>query len=73
MGAVVVALNRRPVAGIGLVIAAVWIVVVAIECFAVSPWDHGGWYEHAIETADFAWRGVVGVAAFAWLLEQVFA
>ena len=71
MGAVAVAFNRRPIAGIGLVIAATWVVIVAIECFAVSPWDSGNWYGHAVETADLAWRGVAGVVALVWLLEQV--
>lgn len=64
--------RRRLVVGIGLGVAMAWVVIVAIECFTVSPWDSGGWYGHAIETADFAWRGVVGVAAFVWLLERVF-
>lgn len=72
MGAVFVAFNRRPVAGIGLLVAAGWVVIVAVECFTMSPWDTGGWYGHFVEAAGFAWRGVVGVAAFVWLLEQVF-
>jgi hypothetical protein len=71
--AVFTAFNRRPIAGTGLVIAAAWVAFVATQCFTVSPWDTGGWYAHMIETVDFAWRGVVGVVALAWLLEQVFA
>ena len=71
MGAALVAFNRRPVAGIGLVVAAAWVVIVAIECFTVSPWDGGNWYGHAVETADLAWRGVVGVAALVWLVERI--
>jgi hypothetical protein len=64
------AFGRRPVAGTGLVIAAAWIALIGVECFAVFPWDAGGLYANTVEFADFAWRGVVGVAAFVWLLER---
>lgn len=73
MDVVIAGFNRRPIAGIGLVMAVVWVAVVAIECFTMAPWDIGGWYAHLIETVDFAWRGVVGVVALAWLVEQAFA
>jgi hypothetical protein len=71
--AVLSGVNRRPIAVIGLAVAAAWLLIVAIVCFAVSPWDHGGWYAHITETADLAWHGVLGVAALVWLLDQVFA
>jgi hypothetical protein len=70
MTRVLIAFARRPAAGVGLTLAVVWVGVVAAECYAVSPWDGGGWYARAVETADFAWRGVAGLAAFVWLLER---
>jgi hypothetical protein len=65
--------RRHPLAGVGFALAVVWLVIVAIECFAVSPWDAGGWYAHAVETADLAWRGMAGIATFVWLVERASA
>ena len=70
---VLAAFGRRPVAGVGLLVAAAWIAVVAVECSTAYPWDGGGWYATAVEIADFAWRGVAGVAALVWLVERAAA
>jgi hypothetical protein len=63
--------RRRPVAGAGLVVAAAWIVVVAVECHSTYPLDRGGVYTYLVQVASFAGPGVFGVAAFTWLLERV--
>jgi hypothetical protein len=67
---VLVALRRRPVAGVGLVVAAGWIVVVVVECLTTYPLDRGGVYANLVQILAFAGPGVFGVAAFAWLLER---
>jgi hypothetical protein len=70
---VLIALRRRPVAGAGLVVAAAWIVLVAVECFTTYPFDRGGVYAELNQTLDFAGPGVFGVAALVWLLERAVA
>jgi hypothetical protein len=64
-------LRRRPVSCAGLVVAAAWIVVVAVECYTTYPLDRGGAYAYLVQVASFAGPGVFGVAAFTWLLERV--
>jgi hypothetical protein len=64
------ALRRRPVAGIGLVLAVAWVVLVAYQCVAVSPWNQGGSYSVSVTAADLAMKGIVGIAAFVWLVER---
>jgi hypothetical protein len=61
------ALRRRPVAGIGLVLAVAWVVLVAYQCVAVSPWNQGGSYSVSVTAADLAMKGIV---AFVWLVER---
>ncbi len=73
MGRVPGVTARHPAAGIGLVLVAVWVGVVAVECFTAFPWDAGGSYQRAVETAALAWHGVAGVAAFVWLFERASA
>ena len=63
-------LRRRPLAGIGLVVALAWIAVAALECFTTHPLDRGGAYAYLVQVASFAGPGVFGVAAFTWLLER---
>lgn len=70
---VLAALRRRPVAGVGLVVAAAWIVLVAVECFTTYPFDRGGPYAEVNQIVDFAGPGVLGVAALVWLLERAAA
>ncbi len=67
---VFVAFGRRPVAGVGLVVAVAWIAAVAVECFTTYPFDLGGVYAELNQTVDFAAQGVFGVTALVWLLEQ---
>jgi hypothetical protein len=70
---VLVAFRLRPIAGVGLVVAAAWIVLVAFECFTRYPFDRGGVYAELNQAVDFAGPGVFGVAALVWLLERAFA
>jgi hypothetical protein len=70
---VLAAFGRRPVAGVGLLLVVAWIALVAVESTTAYPWDAGGWYANAAEIAQFAWRGVAGVAALVWLFERAAA
>jgi hypothetical protein len=70
---VLIAFRRRPIAGVGLVVVAAWILLVAFECFTTYPFDRGGLYAELNQMVDFAGPGVFGVAALVWLLERAVA
>jgi hypothetical protein len=65
-----VAFRRRPITGVGLVVAVGWIVLVAVECFTTHPWDRGGLYANLAQTLSLAGPGIFGVAALVWLVER---
>jgi hypothetical protein len=67
---VLAAFGRRPVAGVGLAVAIAWILVVVVESTTTDPWDQGGWYSVLLNIAGLAWKGVVAVGAFVWLVER---
>ena len=70
---VLAAFGRRPVAGVGLLVAAVWIAVVAVECSTAYPWDGGGWYAMLTLATYLVAKGVAGVVAFVWLVDRTAA
>lgn len=70
---VLAAVGRRPVAGVGFVVALAYVALVVVESTTTSPWDHGGLYVELVSIVSLAWEGVVGVAAFVWLLERAAA
>ncbi|HEY3766406.1 MAG TPA: hypothetical protein VGL44_14700 [Gaiellales bacterium] len=70
MQGVLAALRRRPVAGTGVALAALWLVIVAVEITTSPPYERAGWYATLLSVVDSALRGVLGAAALVWLIEH---